>query len=353
MNHLILYCRPGFEAETAAEISEQAQLSGEHGYVKAQPGDGYVTYVCHRSDGARRLMKQLSFRKLIFCRQWLACSDRIEGLPPGDRIGPLLAAAQRFPQCGELVIETADTNEAKQLATFCRKFTSPCAAAFRRAGVLSAKRNRTLPRLHLFFLDSSTVYLGCSDPQNSARDPMGIMRLKFPADAPSRSTLKLEEAWLFFLSVKERESLLAPAMTAVDLGAAPGGWTWQLVKRHFRVTAVDNGPMHRALLDSGLVTHVQEDGFRYRPSRPVDWMVCDIADRPVKVAELAAHWVANGGCRRSIFNLKLPMKKRYQAVLEAIGVIGNVFEQQQLAYELDIKHLYHDREEVTCYLRPA
>ncbi|OMH38742.1 23S rRNA (cytidine(2498)-2'-O)-methyltransferase RlmM [Motiliproteus sp. MSK22-1] len=353
MDHLILYCRPGFESETAAEISDQAQLAGEFGYAKTQSGDGYVCYVCQQPGGAHRLIKLLAFSKMVFARQWLACGERIDELPAKDRITTLVAAAKQLPQCGELVIETADTNDAKQLATFCKKFTSPCAAAFRRAGVLTQRRTSKLPRLHLFFQDSSSAYMGISYPENSSPNPMGIMRLKYPSKAPSRSTLKLEEAWHTFLSLKDREHLLEPGMTAVDLGAAPGGWTWQLVKKHIRVTAVDNGPMEQSLMDSGLVTHVREDGFAYRPNKTVDWMVCDIADQPSKVARLAADWVANGGCRRAVFNLKLPMKKRYQAVVDARETIETLVTDLPGHYILDVKHLYHDREEVTCYLRPT
>ena len=353
MNHLILYCRPGFESEAAAEISDQAQLAGEFGYVKTKNGDGFVCYVCQQPNGAHRLIKLLAFSKMIFARQWIACGEIIDNLPAQDRITTLVAEAEKFPQCGELVIETADTNDAKQLATFCKKFTSPCAAALRRAGILSQRRTSKLPRLHLFFQDSSSVYMGISYPENSSPNPMGIMRLKFPSNAPSRSTLKLDEAWHTFLSAKERDRLLEPAMTAVDLGAAPGGWTWQLVKKHIRVTAVDNGPMEQSLMDSGLVTHVREDGFAYRPNKSMDWMVCDIADQPSKVARLAASWVVNGGCQRAIFNLKLPMKKRYQAVVDAKEIIETLLRELPDHYELDIKHLYHDREEVTCYLRPS
>ncbi len=108
---------------------------------------------------------------------------------------------------------------------------------------------------------------------------MGIPRLKFPTGAPSRSTLKLEEAFLTFLSERERADKLKPGMSAVDLGAAPGGWTWQLVKRGLRVAAVDNGPMAEALMASGLVEHCRIDGFRYRPAQPVDWLVCDIVEQ--------------------------------------------------------------------------
>ncbi len=243
MNHLLLYCRPGFESETAAEISDRAQTAGVYGYAKTKKGDGFVSYITPKSGEAERLIRKIPFSKMIFARQWFASTGLLADLPPEDRISPLIEEAKKLPQCGELVIETADTNEAKQLAKFCKKFTSPCAAAFRKNGILSERRNRKSPRLHLFFLDSSQVYLGISYPNNSSPDPMGIRRLKFPAEAPSRSTLKLDEAFLTFLNKRQQERYLEPGSTAVDLGAAPGGWTWQLVKRHFRVISVDNGPM--------------------------------------------------------------------------------------------------------------
>ncbi len=55
------------------------------------------------------------------------------------------------------------------------------------------------------------------------------------------------------------------------------------------------------------------DGFTYRPARPVDWMVCDIVDRPDRVTDLVARWFLEGWCRQCIFNLKLPMKRRLGA----------------------------------------
>ncbi len=351
MNHLILYCRPGFEPECAAEINDLALQAGVPGYSKTSRGDGYVVYVCHVADGASLLQRLLVFSQLIFVRQWFAGPGLIEGLPEADRITPLLEQISLLPRCGELVIETADTNEAKSLAGFCRKFTSPCAQQLRRAGILTPKRTSKLPRLHLFFLSSDRVYPGVSYPGNHSCDEMGIPRLKFPGAAPSRSTLKLDEAFLHFLDEGQRERLLAPGMRSVDLGAAPGGWTWQLVKRHLQVIAVDNGPMAESLMDSGLVTHVREDGFRFQPQRSVQWMVCDMADQPSKVARHMALWLQQGWCERIIFNLKLPMKKRYQAVCECQDLIREQLGQAGIAYRLDLKQLYHDREEVTGYLR--
>ena len=148
------------------------------------------------------------------------------------------------------------------------------------------------------------------------------------------------------LDAPERERWLRAGMSAVDLGAAPGGWTWQLVRRSLRVTAVDNGPMQRELMDSGLVTHLREDGFRFRPRKPVDWLVCDMVEQPRRIAELVARWFADGLCRRAIFNLKLPMKKRYDEVQLCLSIVRDALGG---AADIRAKQLFHDREEITVF----
>jgi 23S rRNA (cytidine2498-2'-O)-methyltransferase len=169
-----------------------------------------------------------------------------------------------------------------------------------------------------------------------------------PSGAPSRSTLKLAEALAHFLGDEEVERRLGPGMSAVDLGASPGGWTWQLVRRGLFVTAVDNGSMDAALLETGQVKHRRADAFAFRPPEPVDWMVCDVVESPSRVATLAARWVAEGWCRETIFNLKLPMKKRWEEVGRAREIVDAAF--AGAPYRLALRQLYHDREEVTAWL---
>jgi len=345
MQSLILYCRAGFEGECAAEIQAQAAQAGMAGYCRAVAGTAYVEFTVYDGDAAE-LLRRVPFAGLIFARQMFA-ARRVEALPPTDRIGPLLAALGEVA-VGEVWLETADTNAAKELQVLCRKLATPLTAELKRRGWL--REGAGLPRLHVFLLDTATAWIGWSMPDNSSPWYMGIPRLKFPAGAPSRSTLKLDEALLTFLTVEEREKRLRPGMHAVDLGAAPGGWTWQLVQRHLRVVAVDNGPLDQALLDSGLVEHRREDGFRFRPVKAVDWMVCDMVEQPARIARLVADWLAQGWCRECIFNLKLPMKKRYLEVQHCAALIDERLAAAGLRYTLRFKQLYHDREEVTGYL---
>lgn len=345
---LLLYCRAGFEGECAAEIQEFATLQGVAGYCQAKPDSAYVVFSPYDTAQAQSLFDVVDARHLIFARQCLGLFDQHEDLPETDRVSPLLEAVVDH-KFSDLWLETADTNQAKELGTFCRKFSTPMRQALIKNNNLVT--DVLAPRLHLFFRDSSRVWLAMSDVRRSSSWLMGIPRLKFPHGAPSRSTLKLEEALLCFLSEAERENYLQPGMRAVDLGAAPGGWTYQMVRRHIHVTAVDNGPMAPELLDSGLVEHLRVDAFRYRPAKAVDWLVCDVVEQPIRIARLIADWFANGYCRHAIFNLKLPMKKRYQEVKRCEQAICDVMSKANLEFELQFKQLYHDREEVTGYLR--
>lgn len=351
MNGLFLHCRPGFEAECAAEIQTRAAELGIGGYCKAKAAAAYVVFVTASDDDAARLHRELPFVQLIFTRQWFRILALVKDLRIDDRISGLLAvcadAAADTSAVGEAFLETTDTNAGKELQALCRSLARPLRAALEGAGLL--REDTQTQRLHVCFLATAAAYVGVADSDNSSAYPMGIPRLRFPSGAPSRSTLKLEEAFLTFLDADERARELRTDMHAVDLGAAPGGWSWQLVKRGLHVIAVDNGAMAEQLMHSGLLEHRREDGFRFRPEHAVDWMVCDIVEQPARIAELAGRWLGEGLCQRSIFNLKLPMKKRYQEVMQCLATVRERLEATGRPYRLACKQLYHDREEVTVY----
>ncbi|MDV3239222.1 MAG: 23S rRNA (cytidine(2498)-2'-O)-methyltransferase RlmM [Gammaproteobacteria bacterium] len=348
MHGLFLHCRAGFESECAAEIQTRAAALDVAGWCRTKPA--YVVFVVPQAADAERLQRELSFATLIFARQWFRIVALVNDLDIQDRVRGLVAAlADDVPTACGLFLETPDTNAAKELQPLCRKLDRPLRAALQGAGHLSDAPGARTERLHVCLLATVAAYVGVAPIANSSPHPMGIPRLRFPKGAPSRSTLKLEEALLTFLDAQERAALLRPGMRAVDLGAAPGGWTWQLVRRGLRVTAVDNGALAPALLDSGLVEHRREDGFRFRPGEPVDWMVCDIVEQPARVAELAARWLGEGWCRYAVFNLKLPMKKRYQEVEECLARVRARLEATGRPFRLACKQLYHDREEVTVF----
>lgn len=347
---LLLQCRAGFEKEAAAEITDQCANVGLYGYCTLNLNDGYVFFHFQQSDDALEALERLNFRQFIFIRQWMACGELLN-LQPHDRIGQLSDVFDEFPQCHDIWAEYADTTDGREMATFARKFSSALAQHLRKKGQLVKQTGQSAMRVFVFMLSGVEMFVGIAPIKNSSPWQLGIPRLKFPKTAPSRSTLKLEEAWHWFIPKKQWDERLALSSTAVDLGAAPGGWTWQLVQRSMFVTAVDNGPMNPELMNTGQVKHVQEDAYKYVPPETVNLMVCDVVDKPIKTAQMAADWVLNGWCEEAIFNLKLPMKQRYQEVTSCLNVIAENCMQAGVGYELSAKHLYHDREEITCLLR--
>ncbi|MEK6748875.1 MAG: 23S rRNA (cytidine(2498)-2'-O)-methyltransferase RlmM [Pseudomonadota bacterium] len=349
---VFLYCRPGFEGECAAEIVDQARAVGIAGYCKAKPASGYVLFYPADELTAAQWFAKFRLCDLIFARQWFWVVGWRDDLPLTDRATPL---AQGVAEAGlavvdEVFLETPDSDEHKVLSPLCQGLRVPLGQRLQRLGVL---QTASPWRLHICFLASHAAYIGISPTANSAPWLGGVPRLRSPSEAPSRSTLKLEEAFLTLLTADERERWLQPGMAAVDLGASPGGWTYQLVRRHVRVTAIDNGALAPSLMDSGLVEHLRVDGFSYRPPRPVQWLVCDMVEQPIRTAELAARWVAQAWCLCAVVNLKLPMKKRYSEVQRCMERMHEITAAEGRVVELRAKQLYHDRDEITVCVVPV
>jgi 23S rRNA (cytidine2498-2'-O)-methyltransferase len=75
-------------------------------------------------------------------------------------------------------------------------------------------------------------------------------------------------------------------------------------------------------------------------------MVCDVVDKPARAAELVQRWFTQGWCRRSIFNLKLPMKQRHA---EVERLLARLRSGAGGALRVEARQLYHDREEITVF----
>ena len=344
---LLCYCRAGFEPELAGELTERAAMAGFAGYARTERDSGFVLFVCDEADA---LSRALPWSTLIFARQKLRVFADLDMLDPRDRISPMLAALPQDIRFGELVMEHPDSEHGKPMAGLARSLGNALRPALRKAGALTREANPRLQRLHVCVLDGNHVLLAGSEPEDSAPWPLGIPRLRMHADAPSRSALKLEEALLVLLDADERKRLLREGMRAADLGAAPGGWTWVLTRHGLRVQSIDNGPLRQHVLDTGLVEHLRADGFNWQPQQPLDWMVCDMVEQPRRVAERMASWLREGWCRHAIFNLKLPMKKRWQETRLCLNLF---VEQAKKPLTIRAKQLYHDREEITVFVTPA
>lgn len=354
MERLIAFCRPGFETEAGRELTDAAAAFAIYGYFEPGNSEGFVIFNLPGPASADTLINTLSIHTLVFVRDWFVVLADVV-LPTTDRVGAVIESLKttdaEFPACARVEIRLPENNSDPDLGNFARKWVSPLSRGLRGAGLLQPDpQGHSAARLELLLLGFDRVIAGVSVADNRARFVSGIPRLRLPASAPSRSALKLEEAWKVFLPPGKELDYLGGGKQAVDLGAAPGGWTWQLVRQGMMVTAIDNGPMNGDLMASGHVQHIEADGYQWRPRRGVDWMVCDIVDHPRRTAAMAVDWLARKLCRYTVFNLKLPMKKRYDEWLICRDILEQGLAQTEMNFRIRARHLYHDREEITCFI---
>jgi 23S rRNA (cytidine2498-2'-O)-methyltransferase len=169
----------------------------------------------------------------------------------------------------------------------------------------------------------------------------GQRRMADDPAAPSRSYLKVEEAY-GILGQEPREG-----ETVVDLGAAPGGWSYSAAQRGARAIAVDNGPLKGGALDHPRIEHRREDAFRFAPpdGERYDWLFCDLVEEPHHVMEnVIRPWLEGGWCRQFVVNLKFGRVDPL-ALLRELRRPEGVLTRHAPGWR--VRHLFHDREEVT------
>ncbi|OZG73730.1 23S rRNA (cytidine(2498)-2'-O)-methyltransferase RlmM [Hahella sp. CCB-MM4] len=350
---LLAYCRKGFEKECLQELQSVAGQRLVYGYSAIQEHQGWVYWKVSQGD-VGKLYGEIEADKLVFSRQLYLVVGEVEAESPKDRVSPVVSALRdsggRF---GYLSVEAPGDDEKGSLRTLSKKLVAPMSAAMKSQGMLSAKPDSRLPTCFVVCLSGQHFILAVGASPTLSAFAEGIPRLRFDAEAPSRSALKIEEAFMVMLSPHEKSFVLKRGQKGVDLGAAPGGWTWYMVNQGVKMTAVDHGALAPSLMQDADVSYVAADGYVYKPGRSVDWVVCDIVDKPMRTLERMADWLVYGWSRYALFNLKLPMKTRFDAVEACLQKLQERLESANIEAEVRIKQLYHDREEVTVIVLTA
>jgi 23S rRNA (cytidine2498-2'-O)-methyltransferase len=169
----------------------------------------------------------------------------------------------------------------------------------------------------------------------------GQKRMKNDMDAPSRSFLKIEEAFSVFAAMPVAGDVV------VDLGAAPGGWSYAASKRGAQVMAIDNGPLKKGAAGNPNIRHYREDAFKWLPSQPVDWLFCDMVEEPSIVLTLIKKWLNLKLFRCAIINFKCGHASPDDILRLVRGATGISSRVQTCI----CRHLYHDRNEFTVMLK--
>lgn len=197
-------------------------------------------------------------------------------------------------------------------------------------------------RIVSVFLAPGEAYIGLSASSDNLSDwPGGAVRYRKEEGQVSRAKFKLLEAeYSFGLD-------LSRFRKALDIGAAPGGWTSLLLERGAEVTAVDPADLHPDLLGHPQLTYLKrnagEVAFR---SGSYDLLVCDMSWSPKQMVKLILPMLdalRPGGA--AVITLKLMHGKPFQTVKDSVRMMQPVMELRKA------KQLFHNRDELTVYLQ--
>lgn len=332
----LLFCRPGMEPTLVQELATHdgvAARVAEPGLVQIPQGP-------------------LPPEACVFERQRMP-HTRFVSLDPGQRLPEEFLQAFWEPWAGmprPWAAFCLATGEGDRLANRLKGIQRELLRAGKRLhpGLLKWERKpeklfqRQQGVLMSIALSPKGLYFSANSPAElTAAAPGGLYRLRRDPAAPSRSYLKVEEA---FVRMNRQP---AAGETVIDLGAAPGGWSVAFARRDCQVTAVDNGPLRIEDACARRIEHVHADGLTFQLSRhlpPVDWLVGDMLIPPGKAFGVLKHWLRPPArCRHLVFNIKLPQENP----LPALEPIREWLQMHQP--ELAMRQLVHDRREVTVF----
>ncbi|MCY0875748.1 MAG: 50S rRNA methyltransferase [Firmicutes bacterium] len=187
------------------------------------------------------------------------------------------------------------------------------------------------------------VYAGVSQvADNLSAWPGGERRFAREALVVSRAEFKLLEAIEVFALDLPRDG------QALDLGAAPGGWTRVLRSFGMTVTAVDPAQLSPAVLEDPGVRHEATAAQAYlrQASGVFDVLVNDMKMDPrasVALTVSAVRALRPGGI--GVLTLKLPTHTQERVVAASLTALRSVYE------VTGARQLFHNRSEVTVALR--
>jgi len=153
-----------------------------------------------------------------------------------------------------------------------------------------------------------------------------------------RSEFKLREA-LQLIGYEPRKG-----ETAVDLGAAPGGWSFVLAEYGMNVIAVDPAELDVRLSKIREVSHFKGKSQDFKTDKKINLLVNDMNMEPRDSAEIVLSFSKNlHKGTMVIMTIKLVNGPYDQRIQEVLDTLKNEFKL------IDIRLLFHNRQEVTSF----
>lgn len=186
-------------------------------------------------------------------------------------------------------------------------------------------------------------FMGMNRAGDLLRKKLKRMRCWPPGERPvNRAELKLREA------IDEFDLRLPEDGRALDLGAAPGGWTRVLAEHVGEVVAVDPGDLDERVSELSNVTHLRCRAEELDPEEigRFDVLTNDMNLDPVRSAELMcemAGLLQPGGL--ALMTIKFVTRRRKRHIGEATNILARCYE------EVRVSHMPHNAKETTALMR--
>jgi 23S rRNA (cytidine2498-2'-O)-methyltransferase len=189
---------------------------------------------------------------------------------------------------------------------------------------------------------TNTAYVGISEARDNLSDwGGGSHRFSREEGLISRAEFKLLEAIdVFKLEIPVNGR-------ALDLGAAPGGWTKVLRTFDLQVVSVDPAELHPSIISDSGVTHIKQTAQNYfKTKEQFDIIVNDMrmdAKESAQIMGLAMDCLKPDGI--AVMTLKLPGKGMQKITYQAIEILKEWYQ------IIGARQLFHNRLEVTVVMK--
>ncbi|MFW5866448.1 MAG: SAM-dependent methyltransferase [Armatimonadota bacterium] len=186
-------------------------------------------------------------------------------------------------------------------------------------------------------------FMGMNHAEDLLRKRLKRMRRWAPGERPiNRAELKLSEA------IEQFALSLPEGARALDLGAAPGGWTRVLAGHVREVVAVDPADLDERVSELENVTHLRCRTEELEPEEigRFDLLTNDMNLEPARSAELMcelSRLLKPGGL--AVMTIKFVTRRQNRHVGEATSILSRCYE------DLRIAHMPHNAKETTVVMR--
>lgn len=192
-----------------------------------------------------------------------------------------------------------------------------------------------LPKLPLgsfTLLDENTIL---ASTNCTSLFPNGVIQFEETKFPPSRAYLKLYEILTLIQKCPQKNEV------CLEIGAAPGSWTWFLAQHSKKVIACDRAPLDSKITEiNPNIEFIQGDAFKLTLDTvgSIDWLFSDIICYPEKLLDYIKLWMNQKACKNFVCTLKFQGTIDFAIVKEFEKIDGS-----------HVVHLYHNKHELTWF----